>query len=324
MKRLAEAADRAEVARRHRKYHWCRLENSFLDDPLWRTVARRLGMPLYQVQAFVTKLDCLANAAQPRGYVGDFNAEAVGDGLGMPPEDAARLYAELEKPEIGWICQDHVVSFYSRNPDHIDEGAAGRMKRMRDRRKGMKLIAEMWARGDLQDEQHRLKLELEVLNDVPLSTALQRYDALRRNAVTVTTDQTKNFEESGKTGDNNGGAARGEADGNRGVTENAAVPVDDPRVAAEYWLKTSGVRIVTERMEWTRTRAELAIERWRRDLSTGDPAVMQVIIEGAEGSNYMGAPFHNLIVDQCRRQVRNASGQHNLPIPPTPVRKAAG
>src|SRR4051812_45763543 len=107
MKQLGEAAAKAL---KHRKYHWCRRQNGFSDMPIWRVVAMKCGMPLYQVLAFVNRLEELgneaANAGLQRGSLEHFSADEFAVALGMTAEEAALLYAALEDSGVGWISFD--------------------------------------------------------------------------------------------------------------------------------------------------------------------------------------------------------------------------
>src|SRR5262245_4914355 len=119
MKPLGETAAKIEAeakAARHPKYPWSRHWNGFIDLAVWRLVASELDMPLYQVQAFVMRLDSFANQADERGSVAGFNPAEFGIALGMSTNDAARLFATLEREDIGWITWDHITDFYTRNP----------------------------------------------------------------------------------------------------------------------------------------------------------------------------------------------------------------
>lgn len=157
--RLAQIATEARKATRNRKFHWCRRENGFCDLPIWRLVASRLRMPLYQVVAFANRLEELANAAanfgEVRGNVGRFNADEFAMALGMSVDDAARIFAELALPEIGWIAYDHVADFYDRNPDRIDEGAADRKRRQRMREKIVEQLGRMAREGSIPEAERR-------------------------------------------------------------------------------------------------------------------------------------------------------------------------
>jgi hypothetical protein len=114
---VAEHAAAAAKKLLHRKFHWCRLENGFLDMPLWRTIAAKTGLHLTIVQAFVTRLDCFANAQKPRGDLTYFDPAEFGMALDIPAEQAALLFAALEDGPVPWIDQDHIATFWARNPD---------------------------------------------------------------------------------------------------------------------------------------------------------------------------------------------------------------
>src|SRR5579872_4102408 len=209
---------------RHRSFHWCRRPNGFSDLPVWRTVAKKLGMPAYQVQAFGNRLEELANAAanfgEIRGSVARFNAEEFGTSLDMAADEAALIFVTLE--EVGWIAFDHISDFYARNPDKEDETAGERMKRKRTRDRIRRHLAKLALQGRLE-EAHRRTIEASLMgisdNElVDLEAKLLRYEAtlnvaaldlqafekkmstaeavtrnsraLRRNDVTVTTEHS--------------------------------------------------------------------------------------------------------------------------------------
>src|SRR5947209_14312151 len=115
-RQLGEAAQKAA---RHRRFHWSRRDGGFSDKPLWRVVAAELNIPLVEVLAFVNRLEEFANAADERGSVAEFNAAEFGAALGIPKENAARIFAQLERPEIGWIAYDHIADF--RSEEHTSE-----------------------------------------------------------------------------------------------------------------------------------------------------------------------------------------------------------
>jgi hypothetical protein len=84
------------------------------------------------VEALVVRLELHASKSQPRGYVGDFNAEAMAVRWGADVDMVLRVFAELERADVGWIDQEHVVSFWARNPDgDQDPTAAERQARKR-------------------------------------------------------------------------------------------------------------------------------------------------------------------------------------------------
>ncbi|MDB5579803.1 MAG: hypothetical protein JWR80_4979 [Bradyrhizobium sp.] len=148
----------AEKALRHRVWKWCRLENHFLDMPLWRVVAFKAHVPLYAVQAFVTRLESFANLAEPRGYVGDFNVDEFAAGLGMTGDIAAKIYVALCDPSVRWIDQEHVATFHARNPDKPDENSGERKKRSRSRKDVRTKLAQL-RRLDRVLEQERILIE---------------------------------------------------------------------------------------------------------------------------------------------------------------------
>jgi len=293
MKKLGEAAEKAA---RHKAWHWCRHWNGFSDMPLWRVVAEALGMPLYQVQAFVHRLDSFANSAEQRGEqrgsAEGFDPAEFGAALGMPADDAARIFSSLQ--ERGWVAFGHVMTFAERNKDTVDEGAAERMRRMRRRRSAMKIIAAMADRGEITAD-IRLQLEIEVQNDVPLAEALKRYDrygVTPRNTVTVTAEKSTGVtasEQKTQAGD------PGETEGNQGVEADPLVA----QIEACKWLLESGRDLLVNQMQVTEKQATVYIDRWRD--SVRDDVVLKKFITETDKTLYVGARFHNLVTDAIRR-----------------------
>lgn len=160
--RLKQIGEAAAKASRHRQFHWCRRPNGFCDLPIWGVVADRLGMPAYQVIAFVNRLEELANAAANyggiRGHLGRFNPLEFARGLGMSPDDAERIYDALAAPDIGWISEHCVVDFYDRNPDREDATNAERQRRFRLRKSIMQQLSKL-ARAGRIDAAERCALE---------------------------------------------------------------------------------------------------------------------------------------------------------------------
>ena len=128
-----------------RRYTWSRLHTDLLDDFRWSLVAKRANAPLPLVEAVLIRLENHANRSRPRGHVGDFNPEALAARWNVDAEMIARICAQLESPDIGWIDQDQIVEFWDRNPDKVDDTAAERQQRARDRKKGMKQLAAVAA-----------------------------------------------------------------------------------------------------------------------------------------------------------------------------------
>jgi hypothetical protein len=122
-----------------KRYGWSRLHADILDDSRWCLVARRARAALPLVEALVIRLEAHANRSDPRGYVGDFNAAAMAARWGVEAATVLRVFTELERPDVGWIDQDQVVTFWLRNPDSDqDTTAADRQRRKRERDRAMK------------------------------------------------------------------------------------------------------------------------------------------------------------------------------------------
>ena len=307
---------------RHRRFHWCRRPNGFSDMPVWRVIAATLSLPLHQVLAFVNRLEELANASETRGHVGHFSAAEFGAALGMPAADAARIFAALEDPEIAWVSSDHVADFHDRNPDREDATVNDRKRRSRARSAVCKQLAQLVRIGGIAEEKRRsieltlknlpdhalfaLLAELQQLQQSTLSTGLGLstghggHDVTKRDIVTVTPEQSTKV--SSQPVDNSGLNATSTALGQQ-----------DQGVAT-VWLLSTGLRIITERMQVTQSLAETRIERWRRDLQ--NDAALQIIIEGADKADYAGARFHNLVVDGIKRAVATQQLGERLPLPP--------
>lgn len=317
MKPLGAAAADAIVTAKHRSFPWCRRHDGFCDKVIWRRVAGVVKLPLYQVVAVANRLEELANRARPRGYVGDFDAVDFAIALGMPEEDAARIFAALEEPAIGWVEQGYVQTFYERNPDHEDSTQAERKRRERARRKGMKELAQAFALGRISAEERRL-LEAELLIDARLSTGHGSHIVTHRDIVTVTPDQTT--PRTAAAVDNFGDAAHAEK-GGPAEEASGLGGGDDPQAASRRWLESEGVRIVTERMDELRTKAETRIARWLEQELEGDAVTLAEIIRAADKADYMAARFHNLIVDGIRR---GRQRQVQLPLPPAGLKRSTG
>jgi hypothetical protein len=350
MNRLPEALAQAK-AERHRKWFWCRSWNGFADLPAWRLVATRLGLPVHQVVALVYRLDSLANAAEPRGYVGEFSPAEFGAALDMPASDAARIFEALSHDDVRWIDGEHLATFHKRNPDREDLDAASRQRRSRARkeikgrleklhRMGMIAEATRWqlvgTLDDLPDDAltqllHRLrrgqlsglKLSTEGLSHVTPAAELSTADMSRMSHVTrcdiVTVTPRADDSLISPPVDKSGDGASGETGGPpKGAS--AAPPAQmstDEREAAVRWLDTEGVRIVTERTLWQPGRAATNVERWGRDLD--DPMALVAIILGADGADLTGARFHVSVTDQLDRALRARSQGLPLPLPPVPI-----
>lgn len=132
--------------------YWAKRERNFSAQSRWRVLAKKLGMPAYQVIAFVNRLDEIAIAA--RGSVADYSAAEFSDELGMPPEEADRIFAALAAGDKPWIVDDHIVGFVERT-----ESKADRTVKERDRRRNAR---------------DRVRAELERLADRHLISAARQ------------------------------------------------------------------------------------------------------------------------------------------------------
>lgn len=355
-----DAAARAEKKRKeHRVWHWCRHRNGFCDQPVWRLVAERLSVPIYQVVAFVNRLEEHANAATPRGYVGDVSPAVFGAALGMPAEDAARIFAELKKHDVAWVDQEHVATFYERNKDDENDkaGAALRSRRSYARRGlrdaleklvGDELLSAADAGAVIADLEHMGDDELFELDQRRkngqlaghlLSTAsrfLTREDSssrVRKNPhdphASSRVRNVRPHARADATDSDHTGAVDNFSEGGRG--ESAGSPKGDAAGAGtspqvEVWLRSEGLRIVIERMNMPRGLAETRLERWVRDLQ-GDEAGLAAIIEAADAANYTSATFHVSVTEQISRRLKDAQGPR-LPLMqsfgPAAAKKQAG
>jgi hypothetical protein len=337
LKSIGDLAEEELKRARHRKFHWCRLRNDFVDMALWRVVAQALGLPLTQVQAFVTRLDILANRSLPRGYVGDFDAHEFGAAHDMPAADCARLFAALE--ERGWIEQERLTTFWERNPDKDDATASERKERERAFKGALRELARQAHEGIIgAPERTRREIAIFALRDqgrhglltwaqqrpkldvlMHFSTGHASHSVTDRDIVTVTprADQ-KSLE---RPVDNSGDSARGEK---AAAGDGASGTPGDPQAAAQMWLDGDGLRIVIERMEEVATKSMQRIARWRDQELDGDGAALAEIIRGADATDYMGARFHNLVTDGIRRR-RQQVKRPQLPLGlPRPKGRAHG
>lgn len=278
-----------------RRFSWCRIHHDLLDDTRWRLVARMAGAPQHLVEIFVLRLEIFASANTPRGSLDGLNIPALAAHWNLSSdEQLARIYAALEHPEVGWIDQEHVVTFWERNPDVEDATATERKRRSRVRQKAAKEAAR-----------------------VNRSTGYPQSRVTHRDTVTVTTRSDQSF--STQPVDNSGAVTRGEAA--KPSDEAAAKIFDNPQAAAAAWLLSTGTRIVAERMEITAAAAATKIERWSHQGLEGDVVALAEIVRAADDTDLMGARFHNLVVDQIRRRQQQIKCPQLPLMPPRPGAK---
>lgn len=328
MKRLGDAAREVEARARHAQWHWCRRPNGFCDRPAWRVIANQLGMPFYQVIAFVNRLEEFANEAGNKGYtrgeVSHFDAADFGEALGMPEEAAARIFAALEQK--GWISFDHVADFYERNKDREDAGATLRQRRKYARDKLLKMLARLAALGLVEPhERAAIETSLRDLADDALFALVARVQLAlstgafltreeRRESVSLTPEKSTHIQ--AQPVDNFGDGARGTAVGL--PEEGVAGAASDPQGVARAWIAGEGRKLVVERMEWPLTRADVAIARWLEQQLEGDAAALALILQTEERKGYIGPRFHTDVTDAIARHMRQkaagADPQGRLPL----------
>lgn len=327
---LAAAAAGAAKRIRHRAWLWCRHHNGYCDNPVWRVVADRLHMPPYQVIAFALRLEELANISSPRGYVGDFNPTVFGSALGMSAEDAARIYAELEHSDVGWIDQEHLATFWARNKDdEPDTTAALRSRRTYARKQLRKGFARLAREGllpgsdrDLLDallehmaDDELFELDLARKNGGLLQAGLSTSHGFsRRENVRPHARADQRFED--RAVDNSGGGASRASGGSAKAEASGAGASPQPDI--ETWLATEGVRIVVVRMNLPRGLAETKLMRWQREVG-GDAAAIAGMIEAADHADKSGPAFLVSITDQIKQRLQDGEGPR-LPL----MRKIGG
>ena len=299
------------------RYTWSRLHTDLLDDNRWALVAHRAGAPLPVVEALVVRLEIEANKSQPRGFVGEFNAEAMAVRWGVDVAMVLRIYDELERPDIGWIQQDTLTTFWGRNPDKIDETAAERMRRMRSRKRGMKQLAQLAARGAI-DEGLRRERELALRESRDPELVIASWAApprsVTRNTVTVTPRAEQIIKQ-----DRAANAAPVAPLGTNLNPVDPAVFADNAK--ALQWLKGDGEALVTHRLGGLRSTATKAIERWGVTLC-GDVTALAAIIHASLATGTRGEAFRKLVENQVARQATEILAPA-LPLPPVPIRKGA-
>jgi hypothetical protein len=352
--RVGEAAAATEKKMRMRRFAWRRKWNDgpymHADDKRLRLVARRAGIMLPIVEAFVDRLDDYANQNTPRGSVEGFSIEALAAHWSMPNEDVlARIYAALESPDIGWIDQDHIVDFWARNPDTEDSTATPRQQRSRAFRSAMSEIARQARLGQIDAAERAVRetkvlalrerarrgaedWRLELRDILTLSTGegLSRCDTVtvtpRADQISNNGDAVDNFGAASSSGGAEQQKTAGANDQAAGLSEGQGGPAaDDPQVEANKWLATEGAHIVTVRMMEKRTLAELRVARWRDQQLGGDAVALAGIIRSVADGGHEGARFHALVADSVRRHVELATkGPQFGLMPPSPRPKRRG
>jgi hypothetical protein len=303
-----------------RRFTWSRLHTDLLDDFRWSLVAKRANAPLPLVEAVLIRLENHANRSRPRGHVGDFSAGGLAARWNVDADTIGRIYAELEASDIGWIDQDQIVSFWDRNPDIVDDTAADRQQRARDRKKGMKQLAAA-ARQGFITEQQRAERELALKDSREPKALMNAWAGLstgasRRDSVTVTT-RSEQIIKQDLPGKEESGSA-GEEVGSGFFPDGGVNVVGFGQ--AQLWLETEGLKLVTARMQSLAPRARTLLERWTAGVE-GDLAALMAIILGAVGTSAIGEAFQTVIENQIGRRKLDAEGPR-LPLPPVGLKRS--
>lgn len=300
-----------------KRYTWSRLHTDLLDDNRWALVAHRAQAPLPIVEALVIRLEVEANKSQPRGFIGDFNAEAMAVRWGVDVEMVLRIFDELERPDIGWIQQDTLVTFWARNPDRVDETAAERKRRQRARQKAGKLLAA-WARQGLISDALRRERELAMNEEgCDVEALVGQWKRSVTSSVTVTRDTVTVTPRAEQIINQERPRAAPVAT----LGANLA-PVDPTafadRAKALQWLKGDGEALVTGRLGGLRSKACKTIARWSVT-ACHDVTGLAGIIHASLSTAAQGEAFRKLVEDQVARRAAELIAPA-LPLPPVSLK----
>jgi hypothetical protein len=349
VKRIGDKLQQAETVRRYRQYHWCRRPNGFSDMPVWRVVAAQAKLPLYQVLALVNRLEELANNAanfgDERGSVASFDADEFGAALGMPVDEAARIFAALEHEKVRWIEERTLRTFHDRNPDREEdkEDVRNRKRRSRSRQRVRDCLVRLSRTGRI-GEQERLSIELTLkgladggLVALQLRLAqmelgkmeLEKPDNVTRSqrdqsdVVTVTPDQTSESEQKQRRDVMPLGASLTSLGVSLTPLGASLTPIAPEalvdRDKALQWLKGDAEALVAYRLGGLRHKACQQIERWSQTLCN-DSAGLAQAIHAALTTSARGDAFRELVTTQVARRAAEIIAPA-LPLPPVPIGK---
>jgi hypothetical protein len=114
-----------------KRYGWLRLYNDFSTHSKWRVVRRLARVHITVVKCVVIDLLIAANKGRPRGSIAEFSVLECADGNETTTDKVERVYAVLQG--LGWIDQEHLVTWDERQPDKEDPTAADRQARRRQK-----------------------------------------------------------------------------------------------------------------------------------------------------------------------------------------------
>ena len=321
---------------RNRSFPWCRRPNGFSDNPKWRAAMVLSGLSLSTVLAFVNRLEELgndaANRGDIRGSVVGFKSQDFAAALDITAEEAGRLFAALEHPDIGWLADGMIADFNDRNPDIDDPTAAERKRRERTRTKIMRKLGELARIGQITggerteienslrglDHQQLVELMMDLeagsvratvtrdgrmsqrdivpqqSNPIPIPpTVKTEAPNVTRDNVTITLDQNRDYREALKLPTLSSASV-----------EPVGLAVEEERLRAvvrpdpSMWLLQEGAKLIMDRMGEPYERAVSRLSAWSAQVDNS--AVLAGILRGAE--NRTGHGFHVEVTDQIRRQ----------------------
>jgi len=300
------------------RFEWCKVPNGFPDYPVLRAAALIARAPVHQVVSVALRLECLANASEPRGSVADMSVPEFAASLQLRPDAVARIRAALEDPDIFWIDQDFITGFQARNPESDDHTAAERQRRHRAKLKAEReahgiaaarpppVHSHVTSRRDIVTSHAR---EEQIKDPLHLEDARARGEGVAAQRADQGTDRLDRPSEA--------------TIGLDAVPMQSADNGDNPVAAlSQLWLAATGRDLVAARMAEGGEPAERRIAGWLRR-ARGDARGLREVIERAAETHYVGERFHNLVVDGLRRLPLKEQPELSL-LPPRPGRRDQG
>lgn len=277
-------------------------------------VAKKAQVTRAEVFMIMCELRSAANKARPRGFISDWDFVEGAFACDMPEDTVTKIVDALYA--TGWLVQEAIVTWSVGQPEDEDATAAERQRRSRARKVEMRRIAQQACAGLITEEQRRAA-EIALLPTRPgysQGMGLSTGD-VTRDTVTVTPDSDSDKKkEAFNSGDK--GSPQPTIPAATSGNVDAAEEVD-ATVELQFHMK----RIVIERLGVIATLADTRISRWLEQLS-GNAAALVEIIRAADKADYVGARFHNLIVDQIKRYPSRI--EPALPLPLAAVTKRQG
>lgn len=143
----------------------------------------------------------------------------------------------------------------------------------------------------------------------------------RRDTVTVTPEKSKVLS---PPVEDSGDGANGASEGWR-EEEHDGGEANDPHTAAHAWLSSTGLKIVTGRLDEPRTKAATRIERWLNQGLNGDAVALRAIVEAAHATDVSMARFLVLITEGIAQHKHRAAPRlHFGPAPIAGERRGSG